>query len=265
VNASESNILDRVFERIPPTGREIGGWTSKLAASQYRIFIRELQQAITQYGSGADVLDWGCGYGLQSLCMHEMGFNVTAAGMDPPDIHPEDSGNDLSYRFAKLDNPITLPFAEGTFDVALSMGVLEHVRETGGDELQSLTELARVLRPGGTLIVLHFPQKSGLVETILHRTSRSKTRHLHEFRYSKEDVRMMLETSELQLSLQRLWTYGLFPRNSVARVLGRASNQRRIVRLYDLIDDVVGSVFPKGCMNIGFTAQKNHRDTPEQK
>ena len=113
--------------------------------------------------------------------------------------------------------------------------------------------------------MLHFPQKSGLVETILHRTSRSKTRHLHEFRYSKEDVRMMLETSELQLSLQRLWTYGLFPRNSVARVLGRASNQRRIVRLYDLIDDVVGSVFPKGCMNIGFTAQKSHRDTPEQK
>jgi SAM-dependent methyltransferase len=40
-----------------------------------------------------------------------------------------------------------LPFATGSFDAALSLNVLEHVR----DPFRCATELARVVRPGGRL------------------------------------------------------------------------------------------------------------------
>jgi SAM-dependent methyltransferase len=40
-----------------------------------------------------------------------------------------------------------LPFADGTFDAALSLNVLEHVR----DPFRCARELARVVRPGGKL------------------------------------------------------------------------------------------------------------------
>jgi len=41
----------------------------------------------------------------------------------------------------------SLPFADGVFDAALSLAVLEHVR----DPFRCVAELARVVRPGGTV------------------------------------------------------------------------------------------------------------------
>jgi SAM-dependent methyltransferase len=43
----------------------------------------------------------------------------------------------------------SLPFADGSFDGALSLAVLEHVR----DPFRAAAELARVVRPGGTMYV----------------------------------------------------------------------------------------------------------------
>ena len=42
-----------------------------------------------------------------------------------------------------------LPFADGTFDRVIASEVLEHIP----DDVAAMTELARVLRPGGTMAV----------------------------------------------------------------------------------------------------------------
>jgi SAM-dependent methyltransferase len=44
--------------------------------------------------------------------------------------------------------PECLPFADAAFDAVVVAGVLEHAR----DDLDALDEIARVLRPGGTLV-----------------------------------------------------------------------------------------------------------------
>ena len=63
-------------------------------------------------------------------------------------------------------HPVRLPYADGSFDAVLSMGVLEHVLDPEG----SLDELARVLRPGGVLYVYKLPNRFSYLEAIARRT-----------------------------------------------------------------------------------------------
>jgi len=43
------------------------------------------------------------------------------------------------------------------FDAVVSVGVLEHVKETGGSEIGSLREIFRILKLNGYLSVTTFP------------------------------------------------------------------------------------------------------------
>ncbi|MBQ4132690.1 MAG: methyltransferase domain-containing protein [Desulfovibrionaceae bacterium] len=45
-----------------------------------------------------------------------------------------------------------------------SIGVFEHVHETGGDQLASLKEISRVLKPEGFFLCFHLPNKYSWVE-----------------------------------------------------------------------------------------------------
>lgn len=60
------------------------------------------------------------------------------------------AGGVPGLRFELADGR-SLPFADGSFDGAYSVSVLEHVPD-GGDEA-ALAELARVVRPGGRLVL----------------------------------------------------------------------------------------------------------------
>ncbi len=90
---------------------------------------------------GARILDVGCGTGalVQALVKH--GF--LARGVDPWAAH---SGLDPS-RFI-VGQAESLPVADATVDAACSFDVLEHA-----DDALALSELYRVLAPGGQLFV----------------------------------------------------------------------------------------------------------------
>lgn len=112
------------------------------------------------------VLDWGCGHGQISHLLRERGIDVTpydySEGSEPdvvrlqhfPEIEAHVSGN-----------PVLLPFDSERFDTVLSCGVLEHVQRPG----DSLTELHRVLRAGGRLLVYKLPNRLSYLEAIARR------------------------------------------------------------------------------------------------
>jgi SAM-dependent methyltransferase len=119
-------------------------------------------------GGHREVLDWGAGFGQMSDLMLRRGLDVTASEYDPAadgvQRRPLSRLPELEASFTS--DPVRLPYADDSFDAVLSMGVLEHVRDPDG----SLDEIARVLRPGGTLYVYKLPNRFSYLEAIARRT-----------------------------------------------------------------------------------------------
>ena len=90
----------------------------------------------------ARVLELGAGSGWQSSLLVACGYEVTAVDVCPP------SEGSL-VRVLPIDG-VLLPFATGSFDVAFSSNVLEHVV----DLPVLLGEVDRVLRPSGRSVHL---------------------------------------------------------------------------------------------------------------
>ena len=101
---------------------------------------------------GARLVDVGCGTGNGLLIFHER-FGVSGVGVDVSDgmldiARAKMDGRNLPIEVHQIDGE-SLPFEESMFDAGISFEVLEHTP----DPAQLLRELARVVKPGGTVVV----------------------------------------------------------------------------------------------------------------
>src|SRR6266581_5599417 len=128
--------------------------------AQYR---RAYEIAGRRVTVGDRVLDWGCGNGHFSLLLEALGVTPTGYSFDPAP-HCMSASRSFQHVRGSADDPRSIPFAPATFDAVCSVGVLEHVWETGGDERVSLAEVARVLKSGGLFLTFHLPNRTGWVE-----------------------------------------------------------------------------------------------------
>jgi SAM-dependent methyltransferase len=97
----------------------------------------------------ARVLEAGCGTGYFSrLLQSERGWPVV-----PVDVSAEGLRYAREMGVGRLvqANILDLPFAAGSFDLALSVDVLPHLPR--GEEVRAIREFARVLAPGGLLLI----------------------------------------------------------------------------------------------------------------
>ncbi len=106
--------------------------------------------------NGALGLDLGCGLGAQAQELRKRGWRVV--GVDPAldllragGAAAGPSAAAPAVRSA-VASGVALPFADGSFDFVYTIGVLHHM--TGpGEQDRACAEIARVLKPGGTLVV----------------------------------------------------------------------------------------------------------------
>ena len=110
---------------------------------------------------GDRVLDLGCGFGRHAFEAARRGARVVA--VDRGDTELKEVANTFSAMIGagEITGPaaaaavavqadgLALPFADGAFDRVIAAEVLEHIV----DDASALAELARVLRPGGTMAV----------------------------------------------------------------------------------------------------------------
>jgi SAM-dependent methyltransferase len=109
--------------------------------------------------AGERVLDMGCGAGRHAFEMYRRGADVIALDQNADELstvsewfaamREEGSVPAGADADVKQGDALNLPFPDGEFDRVVAAEVLEHIPE---DEA-AIAELARVLRPGGTMAV----------------------------------------------------------------------------------------------------------------
>jgi SAM-dependent methyltransferase len=159
---------------------------SLITAHQYRRLYKLLERYISP---GGEVLDWGCGNGHFSYFLSKFGYKAFGFSFnDFPFRQVLNSG----YEFNKgsCEDPTTLPYPDQKFDAVVSVGVLEHVRETGGSEVGSLREIFRILKFDGVFVCYHFPNQYSLIEFI---ASLLSNKYHHQYRYTRQSIETLCQ------------------------------------------------------------------------
>jgi SAM-dependent methyltransferase len=113
----------------------------------------------------------------------------------------------LDRYHAQYEDACRLSFADASFDLVYSISVIEHIPANG--DAAALREFARVLRPGGKIIV-EVPYRHQFAEIVQHYDSKGaplETPRFYERYYDAAAVRDRLRAPE-GTSIEQLWILG---------------------------------------------------------
>jgi len=141
--------------------------------------------------SGENILDVGCGTGAVTIpAKLRVGKNGGAAGIDPSAEmiavarrKANRAGLEIDFRIGVIES---LPFPDGTFDAVTSSLMMHHLPEHL--RVKGLTEIFRVLKPGGRLLIADMMRPN----TSLKRFFTSFVLH-HGVQFGVEDLTKFLK------------------------------------------------------------------------
>ncbi len=196
--------------------------------------------------SGERVLDMGCGAGRHAFEMYRRGADVIALDQDADELATvsewfaamREEGNIPAGAEAdvKQGDALDLPFPDGEFDRVVAAEVLEHIP----DDARAVSELVRVLRPGGTIAVTvprWLPEK--ICWALSDQYHEVEGGHVRIYR--ADELRDTLEAAGLRL-LGRAHVHGLHsPYWWLKCAVGVDNDQNAVVRAFHrlLVWDIV--------------------------
>lgn len=154
------SFYDRIAD-VHNLALKVNGYRKSVAK-----YLRSLDLDI---GPGSVVLDAGSGTGIVTLGFKDAGFRPKKTitfdlSINSLKIAREQFGKEKRLDTSEIEsiqgNVLQLPFADNTFDLVLTCGVLEYVSLDAG-----LRELARVIKPSGKLVFI--PVKPSFVGAVL--------------------------------------------------------------------------------------------------
>jgi demethylmenaquinone methyltransferase/2-methoxy-6-polyprenyl-1,4-benzoquinol methylase len=140
-------LAERIFAPLGPT---YARWGRILSFGQDPRWRRFLVSRLTEE-PGANVLDVATGTGLVASELLRCGYRVTGVDQSPGMLATagERLGPTVELHEARAEH---LPFLDASFDALTFTYLLRYV----DDPAATLAELARVVRPGGTIAMLEF-------------------------------------------------------------------------------------------------------------
>jgi len=151
--------LNRVFRPPNVAGRESPESYSRWEHHWGREFARRFMEPAGDL-AGKRVLDVGCGLGGKTVAYSEAGARVIGT-----DILERNAVQSRGYAAAEgksieffVADAAQLPVRDAVFDTVVANDAMEHFAEPG----RALSEMSRVLRPGGAIWVFFTPHYSPL-------------------------------------------------------------------------------------------------------
>jgi SAM-dependent methyltransferase len=155
---------------------------------------------------GAMFLDAGAGFGRHAFEAARKGATVFALDWAQEEVVGTRNTfgamieareiPDVTYGGALRGDATRLPFADGTFDVVVTSEVLEHIQ----DDVTAISELHRVLKPGGTLgvtVPTWWPEKINWMLSDEYHAPKSPGGHVRI--YSATELKAKLRSAGLDV------------------------------------------------------------------
>jgi SAM-dependent methyltransferase len=160
-------------------------------------------------GRGARILDAGCGSGRNMI---ELARHGTVTGVELSETSVElararNSGEVIA------GSVLEMPFADHSFDLAVSLDVIEHLE----DDLGALRELRRTVAPGGSLLIT-VPAYGWLW------SGHDEINHHHR-RYTRRSLRAVAEQAGWQEQRTTYFNSLLLPVAILLRVLDKVNTK----------------------------------------
>ncbi len=170
----------------------------------FRVRRERVLELVPQDGTGKRVLDIAGGPGVMVSGFHEKGYAVDCvdAAPDMIEIARKKYGDLAHTTFAVGDVYALTKYEDGSLDVVTAMGLVEYL----DDQDRAMSEMARVVKPGGTAIVTfpnrpsfwrgwaRFLRSTTAAPRALHRLVTGRKKYPIDHReYTEEEARAYME------------------------------------------------------------------------
>jgi ubiquinone/menaquinone biosynthesis C-methylase UbiE len=179
----------------------------------YRASVSKYLQSLDlKLNADSYVLDAGSGTGIVTLGFLDAGFRprVTVAldlSLNSLKISGEQMEKEENLDAESIapvqSNVLLMPFANATFDLVLTCGVLEYVPLEDG-----LREMARVMKKGARLILI--PVKPSLIGSVLEILYKFKTHPIEDVRRISAEYFNILDDYEFPITESMDWSKIIF-------------------------------------------------------
>lgn len=221
------------FERLAETG----AWPSRYDASKpenYNFITRRESVQLLLNGDVFDrVLDVGCGTGdycelLSRISTEYIGVDFSSS-MIKRAIHTHCRSASGAKRTFLQASAELLPFDDNSFDLVCAIGFIEYFE----DPIVPMREIARVLKPGGTLIIQSFQEDffrkaarmagMDVVKRVARKILGRRVTFSIDQPYTQDELDRLVRTFRFTKTDCRHNNYHVFPR-TVRRFAHRANN-----------------------------------------
>lgn len=190
-NISQTRLIDIMTTLYSRQINDIGN-DSYLALHSRLNSIRRQIDVFEKYFDiikpNSKVLDWGCYHAPDSCLIREvLGESVKLYGCDFADPGIFKHFHEFAQiKYSKLTNPILLPYKDQFFDSVIASGVIEHTAM----EHISLSELHRVIKENGHLIITFLPNRNSYTEFIARLIRRRFGGHFRLYSHKETNAKL---------------------------------------------------------------------------